>query len=151
MRIPNVFVDPANAEEYPWPINHNEEDTFGKTRSIDHTAPTARASDPGVGLVRQQSDDSPMVLKLKGTILDPTQEDAFIDWWTRSRQRTIFFRDFTNAEYEVIITAYEPQRIRCAQNARGGTRWPYHYVNYTLTMEVLTFRAGPWFDAGVTP
>lgn len=149
MRVANVFIDPANGDEYPWPINHSEEESFGKTRTIDHTAPTARGSDPGVGLIRQQGDDTPLTWKYSGTILDPTQEDAFIDWWERSRQRTIFFRDFTGAEYEVIITGYEPKRIRCLVNRRGGDRWPFHYVNYTLSMEVLTIRSGPWVS--VTP
>jgi hypothetical protein len=138
-RTPNRFTDPWTGSYYDWPINHSEEEAFGKTRNIDHTAPTS-----GLGLIRQQGDDTPMAVKLSGTIFHKAQHQAFIGWLEKSRTQTIYFRDFTGETFEVIVTAYQPTRQRTIRNPRDFANAPYHYWHYTLEMDVVRFIDGDW-------
>lgn len=143
-RVANLFIDPAGVRAtYAWAINHDEEQDTGLSRTIDHTANTA-----GTGLVRQQGADDPITLTYAGTILDVAQHREFLAWVELSKHRTIFFRDFAGDEYEVLITAYKAPRTRVARNPRDPAHpWIWHY---TLTMEVVTIRAGVYAQAGVT-
>lgn len=144
MRSPNRFTDPASGYYFDWTINHLTEDSFGKTRNFDHTAPTAHGSDPGIGLIRQQGSEGPMVIKLKGTILDPAQHVEFINWFGVCRRQSIYYRDFAGDQYEVIISVYSPTRERVGSNPRGGIVAPNHIWRYDMEMEVLRFISGPW-------
>lgn len=138
------FTNPANASYYDWPINHDEEAEFGKGRNIEHGANTANT-----GFVRQQSDDSPLVIKISGAILTVAQHEEFRDWFILSEGQTIYFRDFYGDEYEVIFTAYKPTRKRTVRNPQGGTVNPYHWYRYDIEMEVVRVISGTW--AGVSP
>jgi hypothetical protein len=141
-RVACSFRDPRTGTVYAWPVNHTTEEQFGKQRNVEHTAPTS-----GVGLVRQQGDDQPLILQLTGTILHRTQEAAFVEWFELSRLQSIYWTDWTGAEYEVIITGYQPRRERVLLNPRD--RGMDYVVRWTMTLEVLAVRAGPW--QGVTP
>lgn len=144
-RVPNQFIDPAgNVSTFNWPINHKAENTGGKERNIQHGANTAN-----VGLIKQQSDDSPMVLEYTGRILEEAQNEAFWEWYELSDSQTIYFYDFAGAQYEVQITSYKPIRVGVAKNPRGGTTNPYHVYDYTIRMEVYRILAGP--AMGVAP
>lgn len=140
----NIFRDPAgNRPDYPWHINHSEEETFGKRRNVESTAPTA-----GVGLIVQQGADSPMVIKVSGTILHAAQHRQMVEWMALSRTQTVTFIDFAGDAYEVLLTAFEPTRHRAALNPRDPSI-PLHFWRYTLEMQVLNFRSGAW--VGTTP
>jgi hypothetical protein len=141
----NVFHDPAGlVADYPWPINHTTEESFGKRRNITVTSPTA-----GIGHILQQADDTPMVIKLGGTILTRAQHAAFAAWFERSRSRSVYFTDFAGDTYEVLIVAYEPTRQRTVRNPRDQANAPLWFWRYTMELHVLNFGVGPW--AGVSP
>lgn len=142
-RVPNYFIDPTGAvATYAWDVNHEEEEAFGKTRNVEHTANTGLT-----GLVRQQGASDPMLLKLIGTFLKKSQYDQFWLWWTLCEAHTIHYQDFTGLKAEVIITDFQPKKIRAAKNPRGGTEAPLWYWKYTMTMEVVTFVSGGPFVA----
>lgn len=137
-RIANRFTNPATGDIYDWPINHTAEEQFGKARNYERTAPTA-----GVGFVRQQGDDSPLILRMTGTILTAAQDQAFIDWFALARRQSVVFRDWTGAEYEVLIVSYQPVRQRVDWNHRdAGMRT--HIIRWTMELEILNVRSGPW-------
>lgn len=139
----NKFINPKNAAEYSWHVNHSEEAEFGKRRNISHGAKT------GTGLVKQQADDSPLILQLKGVIFHEAQYKEMIAWWQLCESQTIYFKDFSGDEYEVIITEFLPVREKTIKNPRDFANAPLWFWRYDLTMEVVTIRAGNW--AGVTP
>jgi hypothetical protein len=139
----DTFLDPTTGETYPWPVNHSEESTFGKTRQINSGANTGNT-----GLTIQQGDDEPMILELTGTIVHKSQHDQFVRWFAISRGHTIHFIDFTGDRYEVLITAFLPQRQRTIGNPRDRSI-RLHYWTYTLRMQVVTFVSGAW--TAVTP
>jgi hypothetical protein len=143
----NRFTDPAAVvAAYDWPINHNEEEESGKARNITRTAPTGN-----VGLVKQQGDDGPFILKLKGHIKTRAQYAAFWQWYQLCRTQTIYFRDFDNQQYEVQITSFLPTRLR-RHSYPGPGLDPYdHYWTYTMELEVYRFISGVMQAAGVTP
>lgn len=135
----NRFTDPLSAAVYDWPINHSEEESFGRARNIEHTAPTS-----GNGLVRQQGDDPPMTIRLSGTIFHKAQHDAFIGWFALSRTQTIYFKDFTGDEFEVQITAFQPVRKRTLRNPRDFANAPLWYWTYSIEMEIVRFITSAW-------
>lgn len=143
-RIPQKFVNPSNSTEYVWPINHSEEDSVGKRRNIQESANTGNT-----GLVKQQGDQVPLVLKYTGTILKKSQVAAFIEWFQLCDSQTIYFYDFAGDQYEVIITAFEPIRLRTIKNPKDQANAPFHYWHYSIEMEVIKVISGVW--AGVTP
>lgn len=145
-RVANRFQDPAGVvSNYDWPLNHSEEDQFGKQRSIEHSAPTATT-----GLIRQQGADSPMILSLSGTILRETHYQAMWEWWKLSETQTIYFHDFAGDSYEVIFTTFQPVRHRTIRNPQDFTNAPYHFWRYRMELEVVRFIDGPLFDEDVT-
>lgn len=140
----NRFTNPKNAATYDWQVNHSEEEEFGKRRSISHGALTG-----GTGLVRQQADDQPLVLQLKGVIFHKAQLEQMIDWFALCETQTIYFKDFSGDEYEVIITEFLPVREKTVKNPRDFANAPLWFWRYDIAMEVIAIRAGTW--VGVTP
>lgn len=141
----NKFIDPAgNRTTYNWQINHDEEDDFGKTRNVDHGANTANT-----GLVKQQADDGPMVIRVRGTILHAAQIEEMIQWFKLSGTQTIYFEDFTGDQFEVLVTSFKPTRQKTIKNPRDFTNAPYWIWKYELEMEVIAFRTGNIWE-GVT-
>lgn len=143
MRVANVFTDPTNAETYAWPINHLTEESAGRSRPITRGAPTGS----NVGLNRQQGDPSPATLRFTGTMLTKAQHDETIRWWAKCDTHTIYFKDFSGAEYEVLITNFDPKRRAVARNHKDLANAPTWVYDYTIEMEVLRAISGPW--AGV--
>lgn len=152
-RVANRFTNPRLGTIYDWPLNHDTEEGMEKRRNIEHSAPTGQGSDASVGLIKQQGDDSPMLIKLGGKILDRDQHVAFLAWWKLCQTQTIYFRDFASNEYEVLITAYSPQRQRVVRNTRGGTdlatEAPQNTWAYTLEMEVVRVISGDYLGIPV--
>lgn len=145
----NIFHDPAGVRpDYPWTRNHNKEDTFGKRRNIEQSAPTLGAGATGVGLVKQQSDEDPLVFKLGGRIVTEEQHQQFVQWYALCGLQTIYYYNYAGDNYEVIITAYEPTRVPVAKNPADPSI-PFHVYDYSLEMEVITVWSGPW--TAVTP
>jgi hypothetical protein len=143
MRTPNQFINPATGATYSWAINHHEESEFGRARAMQRTAP----SKTGTGLGRQQGEDSPMILQLKGVILQKAQLDTFISWYALCETQTIYFQDFAGERYEVIITSFKPTRRAVARNHQDLANMPLWVYDYTMEMEVVRALIGPW--AGV--
>lgn len=149
MRVANRFHDRKGLlADYAWAINHNAEDAFSKSVSIEHTANTGQT-----GHVRQQGTAEPLVLSLSGTALTDAQNQEFWRWWsacnTPPGRRTIFFTDFSGAEYEVLITRYDAPRVRAGRNPRQPTKpWTYQWK---MELEVVTIISGPLAVAGVAP
>jgi hypothetical protein len=126
------FVNPLNSESYEWDISHSDEEPMGKTRQITESANTANT-----GLVKQQGDVQPLVMKYNGTILKRSQFKEFWRWFELCETQTIYFTDFDGQEYEVIITDFAPKRQRTVRNPRDAANTPLHYWNYSITMEVI--------------
>jgi hypothetical protein len=137
-RTPNRFFDPSDSTEYLWPINHLEEDDIGITTGISTSAPTS-----GIGLVRQQGEDSAMSIIVRGTILTLAQHQTFIAWKARSRNHTIYFTDFAGEQYEVLIKSYLPRRERVQKNPRDPLM-PNYVIRYTMEMDVIQALSGSW-------
>lgn len=135
----NRFTNPDTNYTYDWLINFSEEDEFGKSRNIEHGASTS-----DLGFVRQQSDDGPLIIRVRGTILTLAQFTEFKEWFALCRTQTINFRDFADDEYEVIITKFMPTRQRTIHNPRDFANIPYHYWKYELEMEVIRVISGTW-------
>lgn len=142
----NKFINPANGVTYVWLVNHDEEDEAGKARTITHTAPTG-----ATGLVRQQGDDGPYLIKLSGKILDRSQLVMFWLSYATCRTQTLHFVDYDGQRYEVQITDFAPKRVRKEYSPQRDASTPLHYWTYTMVMEVFAFIAGDMADAGVTP
>jgi hypothetical protein len=140
----NTFTNPATGTSYEWPINHESEDAMGKVRNITRTSPTGN-----VGLVKQQGDDGPLLIKLHGTILSRAHYAAFWNWYALSRAQTIHFTDFDGQSYEVQITSFQPVRVRNLY--RAGKDPHMHHWTYDMEMEVYTLLAGDLATQGVTP
>jgi hypothetical protein len=72
-----------------------------------------------------------------------------IAWWKLCETQTIYFKDFSGDEYEVIITEFLPVRERTIKNPRDYANAPYWFWKYDIAMEVIAIRSGTW--AGVSP
>jgi hypothetical protein len=130
--VRDKFIDPAGMlGTYSWQVNHSTEEANDRRRNIERSSPTA-----GVGFVRQQGEDSPNLLRYSGTILHQNQYDVFASYYDACRTRTIYFRDFTGAKSEVIVTDWSVQRVPTAHNPRDPSI-PLHYYKYTIEMEVI--------------
>lgn len=116
---------------YEWEVGHNEESSGLMTYNLERTAVTT-----GVGYVRQQGAPTPKTLDFSGSILTQAQYDAMVNYYKACETRTIFYRDVDNTEYEVLITSFNPTRIRVAFNSRSpGLLWKW---KYQITMEILS-------------
>lgn len=128
----NRFTDPAAVlSTYDWAINHSEEEARDQKRNLERTTTTN-----GMGFVRQQGEVSPDILRFKGTILARDQLDKMQAFYDLCNTQTIFFRDFEGDDFEVLITSFNPIRVRTSLNPRDPTI-PYHFWRYTIEMEVI--------------
>lgn len=140
----NQFIDPRGVvPTYAWQVNHDTEDQFGRERQVTTSAPTGN-----VGLVRQQGEDSPLVISLSGSILHAAQHAAMRRYFDLSRGQTVIFTDFAGDSYEVLVTSFKPTRQRTIRNPRDSSI-ELHYWHYTLDMQVIRVISGPW--AGTAP
>lgn len=132
MRSPNRFENPANGVVWEWPINHEEEEPGGRLRDFDFEANTSN-----VGLVVQQGDLQPDVLRFTGTILTQAQLDMFALWHAIGESQSVYFYDFAGDGFEVLIAKFQPRRVRAALNPRDLANAPRHFWKYTIEMVVL--------------
>ncbi len=119
---------------YELPVGHETEDPVGHTENYERTAVTS-----GVGFVRQQGAPAPTVYKVKGWApKDQIEElEAFYNASAGigTPARTLFWRDISGTVFEVIITAFDPERKVGRWIGRGEQT---NYVfQYTLTLEVV--------------
>lgn len=135
----NKFIDPRNDHEYEWHINHEDEDGFGRTRGITTGAPTGQGDDDcKIGLVRQQGEMAPFTIRVRGKILHRQQYIEFWKWFQRCNDHSIFWRDFDDQKWEVIITNLETPRHRRLPG--GGGDLDCHFFSYEMEMQILAFR-----------
>lgn len=139
----NYFIDPSTAEVYRWHANHRPDGDKGtsKKRAIELTANTGN-----VGLVRQQADSEPLLLKREGVLITLEQEEAMWRWYQLCEDRTIYFVEFNGDAYEVQITSFSVQRKGTGGPTRNGERF---YAEYELEMEVYKVLTGVLATAGV--
>lgn len=140
------LTNPATGSFYDFHVNPDQEDPMGKTRNISRTAPTGN-----VGLVRQQGDESPMVIGIHGKIMHRVQWTELWNAYRLCETQTIHYRDWDGNEYEVQITSFTPTRVRKLSYSGRDPSLPYHYYTYDMTMEVLRFISGDLATVGVTP
>jgi hypothetical protein len=140
----DTFTDPRTGRTYTWRTGHSEESAIGKQRQITESANTANT-----GLVKQQGDVQPMVLKYKGTIRHKDQLEQFWAWFQLCETQTIHFTDFAGETYEVIITDFEPVRRPTIRNPADFANMPLWYFSYDISMEVVSVVSGVL--VGVTP
>ena len=115
---------------YEFQVNHSEEEAIDQSRNLTRQAVTT-----GPKFVLQQGESSPRTLRYLGTILLPAQLNAMQAYFLACDTRTIFFRDVSGSEYEVLITRFSPQRKPTLRNPRSlSLLW---FWNYTLEMEVI--------------
>lgn len=133
----DTFIDPNTGDEYEFQIGHETEAPVGKKRAISHSANSGNT-----GLVRQQGDVAPLILKLEGKILHLNQYEQMWHYYQLCETRTIYYRDYMGEEYEVMITEFSPQRTATVKNPKDFANAPRHYWKYTIEMEVVAVRAG---------
>jgi hypothetical protein len=140
----DTFTDPLTGATYPWLIGHDTEDSAGKQRQIQESANTANT-----GLVKQQGDTTPVILKYSGKILHLSQLQQFWKWFELCETQTIYFSDYAGDTYEVIITDFSPVRKATVRNPKDFANAPFWYWTYSISMEVIRVISGSM--AGVTP
>lgn len=143
----NHFIDPKSGFDYSWDTNHTTEESPGKSRTINHAGSTSRTTN--TGLVKQQGDDGPLLIKLKGTMFKLTQVEYTIGFWQLCNSQTIYYKDFSGSEYEVIITSFVPVKKGVAKNPRDKVNAPLWIWEYSIDMEVVKVLSGEWVT--VTP
>lgn len=141
-RTPNKFINPSNAAEYAWPVNHSEEAEAGVARTITHGANTATT-----GLVRQQADDQPLTFQFAGTIFEEAQLEEMLVWYGLCKTQTIYFEKYNGDKFEVIITDFKPTEKRTIHNPKDFANAPLWYWGYTITMEVIRSLGSVWDGA----
>jgi len=137
-RVNLMDVAPGGLGTYEWAIGYTEEGEFGRRRNYDRSASTS-----GVGVVRQQGDDGPIIINVQGTILQADQHAYFCAFMKVGKLRTLIFTDFEGHQYEVLLTAYLPTRKRTSRNPRDPNIL-YHYYAYSMEMEAVRVLSGPW-------
>jgi hypothetical protein len=133
----DTFIDPLTGFVYEWQVGHDEEASVGKTRNITHSGNTA-----GTGLIRQQGEPAPLVLRYSGKILHLHQFEEMWRFYELCETQTIYYRDYFGEEFEVVITQFEPIREKTVSNKKDLTNMPLHYYSYTIAMEIVKVRAG---------
>lgn len=139
------LIDPAygvvgNLGTYEFDVNYDDEGEMGARRDIQAFANTS-----GDGYIIQQGQDSPMTISVTGKILKPSQHRKFIAFYKRSKIQSMVFEDFEGFQYEVLISAYVPKRLRASANPRGRVEGAgLHYYTYSLEMMVLNVISGDW-------
>lgn len=125
------FRDGAGAlPTYSFTVNHRDEEPQEQTRNVSREAVTT-----GPRFVLQQGEPSPRVLRYTGSILTMEQLTAMQAYYDACATRTVFFRDVSGIEYEVLITRFAPQRKPVLYNTREPTlRW---FWAYSLDMEII--------------
>lgn len=143
----NRFEDPKTGDTYTWQRNHTAEEDMGRTRGVSHAATTS-----GTGMVRQQGEDGPLVLKWQGIIEYRAQYQEMWKWFELSRSQTIVVQDYDANRYEVIVTSFMPKRVRkMSFHGRDKANTPWHYWEYTIEMEIVKPLWGDLVVAGVDP
>lgn len=137
-RIANRFIDPRTAFTYDWPVNHETEETFGRDRQITNGANTGN-----VGVLPVQGDMQPFTLALTGKLRTQDQRNQMWAWFQLCQSQTIHFRDVEGSVFEVIITSFNPTRVRVMRNLNDIVNAETWIWNFTIRMQVLRFVSGP--------
>lgn len=141
----NSLIDmmPGGIGEYVWHLNHEAEDEAGAEVNVQRTAPVG-----GIGFARQIGEESPKLLRWRGTILQRTQLQSMWDYFAicagrSGPRRTIHLVDFSGARFEVLFTRFNPVRQRATRNPRGANEnEKRYYWTYDLQFEVVRVISG---------
>lgn len=128
-----AFINPKDGSEYQWFANHETENRWRQERKLSATEPTAAAWEIAVPRILQQRADDPEVMELAGKSHTVEQHSYFTAFTVLCKKQTIFFRHFTGAVFEVLITSYRTTQQPVVRSAADEHyNWPY-----TLTMEII--------------
>lgn len=140
------FTNPANGAIYDFQRNPTEEDPQSKTRPINRTAPTG-----SVGAVKQQGDEGPFIIGIRGKIMHRAQYQAMWLLYNLCRFQTVYYADYEGATYEVQITSLTTTRVRKLAVIAPDPGMRHYYYDYTLVMEVYRFISGDLAGVGMVP
>lgn len=132
MTVKNVFTDPVTGDGYTWHHNHGWD---GDERNGVQNAATWSAATGGT-MLPQFGEAQADLWTLRGTILRRAQHEAFLTWAAISREQTIYFTDFDEVTYEVVIQHYSWQRVGVGRNPQDADM-SYNIFRYTLELLVL--------------
>lgn len=152
MRVANRFTDPLTGAFWDWNINHNDETGTaakgggqgGLERNYTISAPVS-----GGIHIRQEGAPDPLSFSWKGTALTRAQHQQFLAWYKLCDTQTLYLRDFSGDEYEVVITAYIWSRKPVAQNRNDMTNASTWVYDFQIDLDVIAARAGDVHDAGI--
>lgn len=135
MPFRNSFTNPATGSVYVWTTNHLTEESNGVTREVTHLEPIAAGWTDAPPML-QQGAATPRKVRFGGTIIDDYQHAVFLIVTRLSKTQTVLFHHGPdNLDWEVLVTSYEPQRVRVTKGARNGAT---HVYRYSLELEVIT-------------
>lgn len=137
-RVKLIDPAPGGLGTYSFEVNNNDEDV-ARRRNVDSFQNTS-----GGSWIFQQGQDDPLTISISGTMLTKSQNRMLTWFFNRCSQHTMIYEDFEGQQYEVMITAFAPKRVRATRNPRGGVDNPLHYYTYTMEMMVLTVMSGDW-------
>lgn len=138
-RLSQKFVNPVNADEYLWPVNHSAEGEAGVVRQLTTGASTGNNS-----LVQQQGDNQPLTIPLQGTIFAKAHLEAFIEWYELCEHQTIDFHKFDGDIYSVLITSFKALQKPVVHNPKDAANAPLWIWTYQMELTVIAVKAGVW-------
>lgn len=138
-RLAQKFVNPANGDEYTWPVNHSDENEAGVARQVTTSANTGNNA-----LVMQQGDEQPLVFQIAGTIFAKSQLEAFKNWYLLCRTQTIDWHKYTGDVYAVQITSFKPKEQRVVRNPKDSANAALWIWKYTMELTVVSVKSGVW-------
>lgn len=124
-------------DDFTWEVNPNGQEEVQRGRNISYSSPTGY-----VGLIRQQGDRQPFVIRYKGRALTDNHWRQMNYFHAISEQRTLFFRDIDDDEYQVTIPEFRWTRVPVAFNPRDPTYAPYWVWDYVIGFDVFAVMPG---------
>jgi hypothetical protein len=136
-RLAQKFVNPANGDEYTWPVNHSQEGEVDLAQGVTSSAATGNGN-----LVLQQGDEQPMTFTLEGTIFAKAQVEAFRKWLLLCKTQTIDFHKFDGDVFTVLITDFKPKQKPVVHNPKDSANAPLWIWTYQMQMTVVAVKSG---------
>jgi hypothetical protein len=112
-----TFYDIVDDVTYVFEINPSDGGTPAYKKHVTYTNTTA----PNGKTLMFEGSREAQVLEWTGTILEQTHLEALAAWWSRSHQLRL--TDDLGRTFYIVITDFEPKRIRNAQRP-----WKHTYT-----------------------
>lgn len=122
-----IFYDITDDVSYTFDINPGEGGTPSYKKKVTYTSTTA----PNGKTLLFEGAREPQVLEWTGTIIEEDHLNSLHTWWDKEHQ--IRLTDDLGRVYHLIVTDFEPKRIRNAQR-------PWKHT-YTMRATVIDWPA----------